>query len=93
MHDHDAVAHAQHLRKLGGYHDDRNALCCEFIDHTVNFFLCTDVHASCRFIEDEYLRIGVHPLGDNDLLLITAGEIIALMLRSEALDVEFINGG
>ena len=91
MDDHDAVAHAEHFRQFGRDHDDGNALGSQIIDYTIDFFLCTDVHASGRLVKNQYLRIGIDPLGNYDLLLITAGEIGAFMLRAETLDVEFIN--
>src|SRR5204863_3489656 len=46
---------------------------------------------SRRLVEDEDLRVGGEPLGDDDLLLVASGEVPHLLANAWRLDVESMN--
>ncbi len=75
----DPVAHAEHLRKLGGDHDDGLALPDEAVHEFVYLGLRAHVDAARRLVEDEDLAVPHQPFGDDDLLLVAAGELPHLL--------------
>ena len=74
----DAVADAEQLGQLRGDDDDRLARRGELVDDRVDLVLGADVDAAGRLVEDQHLRLGHHPLGEHDLLLVAAGEVPGL---------------
>src|SRR5690348_9405433 len=74
MHDGDAVADADHLLHVAGNHQDRHARIGEIAEHFIDLVLGADVDAPRRLVEDEDPRPHRQPLGENDLLLIAAGQ-------------------
>ena len=52
------------------------------VDQLVDRLLGADIDALGRLIENQHLRSGIEPAGDQDLLLISSGEMIdGLVLR------------
>ena len=93
MHDDDTVAHAEDLRHFGGDHDNAHALIGQLAHQLVDLALRADVDAARRLIEDQNLRVGRQPFADDDLLLVAAGEVQDLLLRTGRLDVELLDIG
>ena len=91
MDDHDAVAHAQNFRQFRRNHNHSHASCGHVIDNAVDFLLCADVHASGGLVQNQDLGIGVDPLSQNNLLLVTAGQVVALVVGTKAADTEFVD--
>ena len=56
------------------------------VDDVVNFDLCTDVDATGGLVEDEDVGIGIDPLADNNLLLVTAGKLGSDFVQRGCLD-------
>ena len=73
--DHDAVADAEQLGQVGGDDDDALALRRQLPEQRVDFVLGADVDAARRLVEDQHLGLAEEPLGEDDLLLVAAGEI------------------
>ena len=66
------VAEPQHLLQLGGDEDHRHALAGELGDQLLDLGLGADVDAAGRLVEDEHLRLGDQPAGQQHLLLVAA---------------------
>ena len=79
-HDEDAVAHVEDLRQLRRDHQDRHAVGGELVHQAVDLGFGADVDAARRLVHDQDLRVQRQPLGDDDLLLIAAGEVEHLLL-------------
>ena len=88
--DHDTVAHADDFRQFRRNHDDRYALGGQFIHQVIDILFRTDIDAAGRFIQDEQLRMHAHPLRDDDLLLVAAGESARRKLDGLCLDAELV---
>ena len=74
-----------------GNHDDGFALFCKIRDDAVDLVLCTDVDTTGGLVQDQNVRLSEHPLGQNDLLLVTTGQVVALVVGAEAADAEFLD--
>ena len=55
-------------------------------DHFVDLELRADVHALGRLVEQQHARLGRHPLGDDDLLLVAAAERVGQRVDAGGLD-------
>src|SRR6185437_14223107 len=75
----DAVAQPQDFGQLGGNDDDGAALICQRVEQLVNLVLGADVDAARGFVEDQHLAVAQQPFGDDDLLLVAAGEKARLL--------------
>ena len=73
-HDDHAVGQAEQLRHIGGDHDDGLSFLCQLRHELVNFALRTDVDAARRLVEDQHVAVAQDPFGNDDLLLVAAGE-------------------
>src|SRR5450830_876310 len=87
-HDQHAVAHAQHFWQLGRNHHDGLALFCEGVEQFVDFALGADVNATRRLIKKQDVAIAQQPLGDDDLLLVAAGQQACRLIDGRRLDGE-----
>ena len=58
----------------------------ELVDDLVDLVLRSDVDASCGLVEDEHLRLGEHPLGQDNLLLVAAGQLADAFVDRRCLD-------
>ena len=65
-------------------HDDRLALGRELVEQAVDLLLGADVDAARGLVEDQDVAVLDEPLGDDDLLLVAAGEVLARAGRSTA---------
>ena len=74
-HNDNAVTHAEDLRHFRGDHDNAFALLYQIVHDVVNLDLCANVDAAGRFVKDEDVGVRVDSLADNDLLLVTAGQL------------------
>jgi|GEM_PF-3133474 len=74
-HDDNAIAYANKFLVIRGSDDDRRALRCSFVDHGVNVCLGTHIDTLGRLIKDENLGLLAEPAGNDDLLLIAAGQL------------------
>lgn len=58
--------------------------CTRLAEQQVNIALGADIDAAGRLIEDDDIRVVQQPLGDNDLLLVAAGQVARnLVCRKE----------
>ena len=70
-----AVGHTENLRHFRGDHDNALALLDKAVHYVVNLDLCADVDTTGRLVEDKDVCVRVDPLADNDLLLVTTGQL------------------
>ena len=87
-HDDHAVGHAQDLRHFGGDHDDALAFLDQAVHNIVDLDLGADVDTAGRLVEDVDLRVCVDPLADDDLLLVTAGQLADDLVDGRCLDLQ-----
>ena len=80
----DAVGEAQQLGQFGGDDDDALALVGQLLDDAVDLVLGADVDAAGGFVQDQQVRVGEHPLGQDHLLLVAAGELGHAFLHGRA---------
>ena len=73
-HDDHAVGQAEQLRHVGGDHDDGLAFLRKLGHQLVDLALRADVDAARRLVEDEHVAVAQEPFGNDDLLLVAAGE-------------------
>ena len=73
-HHDDALGQSKHLLELGGDEDDRKSLARQLGDLALDVGLRADVDAAGRLVEDDQLRGGRQPAGEQHLLLVAAGE-------------------
>src|SRR5262249_9824450 len=87
QHEH-AVRALDDLFELRGDHQHAEALVGEFLDQHLDLGLGADIDAARRLVEDEQLGIHAEPAGEQDLLLIAAGELPDLLVPPRGLDVQ-----
>ena len=73
-HDDHAVGQAEQLRHVGGDHDDGLSFLRKLRHELVNFALRADINAARRLVEDQHVAVAQEPFGNDDLLLVAAGE-------------------
>ena len=73
-HDQDAIGQREHFRQIARRHQAAGAARRFATDDFVDLELRPDVHPFGRLVEEQHLRLGRQPLGDNDLLLVAAAE-------------------
>ena len=86
LHDDDAVGEAHDLRQFGGDQHDGEALLRQFADEVVHRRLGADIDALGRLVQDDDLRPGRQPFGDDHLLLVAAGQLAEPLLPVRRLD-------
>src|ERR1700733_12950122 len=74
MHRQDGVADRRQLGEIAGTKEHATAAFGEGADQAVNLRLCGDVDARGRCLEQQHPTSAGEPLGQNNLLLIAAGE-------------------
>ena len=74
VHDQDPVGHREHLGQVARDQQDPQAGRGELGDDPVDLDLGPDVDPAGRLVEDEDPRLGREPLGEDDLLLVPAGQ-------------------
>ena len=84
----DAVGELQDLRQVGRDHHHREAVVGEPVDELVDLGDGADVDAARRLVEDDELRLLDQRLGDDDLLLVAAGELDDARIGVDRLDVQ-----
>ena len=84
------VGHAEHLGQLAGDHQDRQALAGQLGEQPVHLGLGADVDAAGGLVDDQQLRVGGQPLGDDDLLLVAAAHGGGLHVQRVGLDLEAV---
>src|SRR6476620_10546301 len=79
--DHPAVAGRQHpvaqtgdLGEIAGGNERTSAFAGEAPDQRMNLSLGTDIDALCRLVEQQHADLAGQPLGENNLLLVAAGQ-------------------
>ena len=87
-HDEDAVGEAQDLGKLGGDHQDRDALAGELVEQPVDLGLRADVDPARRLVDDEQRGAAAQPLREHDLLLVAARERAHRVREAAVLDLQ-----
>ena len=65
------VAHLKYFHKVGGYHYDRGPLIDQVIHNIVYFVTRPYINSPCGFVKYIYIRIGIQPLCNNHLLLVS----------------------
>ena len=91
-HDEDPVAKADQLLHLGRDDDDRAALLGERRDEAVDLLLGADIDAAGRLVDDDDARLDQHHLGEQQLLLVAAGELAGEQIAAAGADVEILDG-
>ena len=86
--DEDAVADREQLGVLRGDDDDRLPVISQGTDHVEDLGLGADIDAGGRLVKDEDVGLSAEPLGDDDLLLVAAGEQPDRSTRVGGLDGE-----
>ncbi len=74
VHDQNAIAHAEDFFQIAGNHQNGDAFGGEVVHQRVDFAARADIHAASRFVKDHDARLAGQPLGEDDLLLIAAGQ-------------------
>src|SRR5712691_4659516 len=69
-----AVAHAQHLRQLGGDHQDALALRGQAVHEVVDLHLRRHVDAARGLVDDQHVDVGGQPFPEHVLLLVASRE-------------------
>jgi hypothetical protein len=82
------VGHPQHLGEFGRDHDHRLPLLRQVVEDAVDLLLRADVDAAGRLVEDEDVAVLQQPLGDDDLLLIAAREVLDRLARRRRPDAQ-----
>ena len=85
-HDNHAVAHAQDLRHFRGDHDDAFSSLDQAVHNIVDLDLGAHVDTAGGLVEDVDIGVGVDPFADNDLLLVTAGQLSDDLVNGRRLD-------
>ena len=87
-HDHHVVAHGQDLRQLRGDHNHTLPGLYHVVHHTVYLNFGAHVDAAGGFVEDEDIGVDIHPLSDDHLLLVAAGELGRNLVQGGRLDLQ-----
>src|SRR5262245_47000 len=72
----DALAKADELGKLGGAEQDDAARRRDLADQAIDLALRAHIDASGRIVQQEHPRADLEPFADDDLLLVSAGELM-----------------
>src|SRR6056297_6026 len=91
-HHDDAVAEADDLRQLAADHDHRDAALGELMDEEVDLALRADVDAARGLVQDQDPGIAQQDLGDDQLLLVAAGQLAGEGVQAADADVVAIDG-
>ena len=75
----------------GRNHDNGLALLYQLAEQQVNIALGADIDAAGRLIEDDDIRVVQQPLGDNDLLLVAAGQVARNLVAGRSFDVQLFD--
>src|SRR5574344_1252180 len=67
---------SEHFFNLRTDENNRHAFACKLYHKFLNFGFCSNVNATRRFVKNEKVRVGDEPASDDDLLLISAGELL-----------------
>ena len=73
-HHQDAVAQREKLLGFAGYNQNPLAAGGKAVNNLVDVGTGADVDALGRLVQDHEVGVGLHPLGDDDLLLVPAAE-------------------
>src|SRR5271165_2601131 len=87
----DAVGDGDQLRQFGRDEEDASAFRGQSPQEIVDFRLGADVDAARRLVAEEDLRTAEEPLGDDDLLLVAAGEVAHDLVDRRRLDAELFD--
>src|SRR5574337_1456551 len=74
VHDGDAVTAPDELVIVGRIEEDRGAMVRKLAHEAIELLLRPNVDAARRVVEQNDARLGHQPLGDDDFLLVSAGE-------------------
>ena len=76
------------MRRISGSSDEIIMMALpsrgEVVEKPVDLALGADVDAARRLVEDQDVGVAREPLGDDDLLLVAAGEVAGLLARPRA---------
>src|SRR5687767_50783 len=86
--DDDARAPLDELLELRGDHEDAEPRGGELVDERLDLSLRADVDAARRLVEDEERRPRAEPPREEDLLLVSAGELADALVGARRLDPE-----
>ena len=75
---------------MRGDHDDGLARCRQIIDDAVDLVLGADVDTTGRLVQNQDIRLGEHPLGQQDLLLVAAGKISDQLFDRRCLGLQLV---
>ena len=86
--DQHAIREIHDFGQIGRDHHDGEAGIGQRIDHLMQFGDGADVDAACRLVEDDQLRLLHQRAGDDDLLLVAAGQFDHACIAVDRLDVQ-----
>ena len=86
----DPVADAEQLRQLRRNHHHALALVGQRVDELVNLVLRPHVDTAGWLVQDQDLGVGIHPLGQHDLLLVTTRQRRDSDIDARGLDSEVL---
>ena len=89
-HDQDPIAHPQQFWWFRRDHQDTSSFGSNSVQQTVDFLFRSHIDPNCGFIEDQKIRLGEHPAGEHDLLLIPAAEVFDDLLDAWCLESQDI---
>ena len=92
-HDDDPVRERLDLVELDRDEQDRLAAVAQRHDLVVDELDRPDVDAAGRLADQQHLRVALHLAGDDDLLLVAAGEVGGLEVAGRRADVEALDRG
>ena len=85
------VTHRQQFGVIGADEQNADALCGQLIDDFIHLELGPDVKALRRFVKNQQSRLGEEPAGDDNFLLVAAGQELYRSLQRRWGDVELLD--
>lgn len=89
--DNDPIGVTHQLLQFRRDNQQRQAIGAEGFNQANNFRMGADVDAAGRLIEDQELRFGQQPAGEQHLLLVAAGEKLDRLLGARGTDPQLAN--
>lgn len=89
--DNDPIGVTHQLLQFRRDNQQRQAIGAEGFNQANNFRMGADVDAAGRLIEDQELRFGQQPAGEQHLLLVAAGEKLDRLLGTRGTDPQLAN--
>jgi hypothetical protein len=73
LHYHNPVSHLHDFLQFGRNEEHTTAAVCQITDDGEDLLFGTDIHALGGLVENQHIRVTVHPTRHDDFLLVAAG--------------------